>query len=339
MSEKIDTILYAKDIPISSLSEYENQYKKIPKNWLYRFLKDNWKLLFITDNSICNFQPDASLIVFSDIKRIYINIKNCKASEFQLYKGFLYYIESEYGDPSKSIFFEKICEKEKIMLSKLLEMDLNKSSLKDVFQMLFIYMLESSSKSSIDNSLQSCAYVKAWLNEDVFRINTSKLPNYLQIGSDVAEQQISVIVSSWKYIPKKIRMKFSSLDWHILLTNSREWRNDLNKNKFVGFLMSKKELIIVKSSYKNLKLALFHEFGHFLYLLEMNNVLIKENFYEAYLQEKDNYFEFTNDEYGISTVEEYFAQIFTYYLNNPNLIQLYSRRSFKIMETIIKIYQ
>ena len=44
-------------------------------------------------------------------------------------------------------------------------------------------------------------YVRSWLNEDIFRIDKSNLPNFLKVGTDVTEYQISSILEAWNVIP------------------------------------------------------------------------------------------------------------------------------------------
>ena len=63
------------------------------------------------------------------------------------------------------------------------------------------------------------------------------------------------------------------------------------------------------------------------------------DFYKAYKKEKDAYYGQTQDDYGISSVEEYFAQVFAYYLNKPEELRFTINRSFYIMDTLVKKYR
>ena len=74
-------------------------------------------------------------------------------------------------------------------LSRMMGLDLTGILPKEIFHLLFIQMLEFQDNPLYSTS-KACMYVKSWINEDVFKVRTPILPNQLQIGTDVTEQQI-----------------------------------------------------------------------------------------------------------------------------------------------------
>lgn len=332
-----DTVIYTKDISTFVLNKFQQQYNKIPNNWLRRFEKDNWQLVFTTDITISGNTEKFNFLVFdSNEKRAWINVKVGSISDFPIYKAFLFYITAEYGNPADTQIFKKCCNSEKNLLTNITGIDLAGVSAEEIFSMLFIQMLESPRISQYKTS-KTCSYVKKWLNEDIFKIRTSILPEYLKIGTDVTEAQIFEIINGWDNIPVGLREKFLQEGWRIFLTNSREWRNNEKGRYVAGFITNRTAEILIKASLKDLDMALYHEFGHYIYYLT-NDKLIR-NFYNAYLQEKNTYFHMYNDEYGISNVEEYFAQIFAHYIKHPKQIEKKISESFNIIDSIIKRYK
>lgn len=335
---KRETVIYTKDITESRLNEFKKQYEKIPQNWLRRFKKDDWQLAFTTDITISgNTNSNTFLVSDPNERRVWINVKIGSISDFPVYRAFLFYMQTEYGNPAENSLFEKICNEEKDKLAKLLGGDLIGVLPKEIFELLFIQMLEMPEGLPY-STLKTCKYVKSWINEDVFKVRTSILPDYLQIGTDITEYQIFEILKAWDIVPIGLREKFLNAGWKVLLTNSREWRIDERGRRVAGYITSKEERILVKASQGKLDMILYHEFGHFMYSLSNDKYLIRE-FYDAYLQEKKEYLRLFNDEYGVSNVEEYFAQVFAHYLKNPKETERCIKRSFDIIDAIAQKFK
>lgn len=335
---KRESVIYTKDITELQLKEFKKQYEKIPQIWLRRFKKDDWQLVFTTDITISG-NTSSNTFLFSDPneRRVWINVKIGSISDFPVYRAFLFYMQTEYGDPTDNIFFEKSCNEEKEKLAKMLMVNLIGVLPKEIFELLFIQMLEIPEKLQYSN-LKTCMYVKSWINEDIFKVRTSILPDYLQIGTDVTEYQIFEIFRAWEVIPIGLREKFLNAGWKVLLTNSRTWRIDEKGRNVDGYITSKEERILIKVSHGKLDMILYHEFGHFLYSLSNDKYLIRE-FYNAFLQEKKEYMRLFNDEYGVSNVEEYFAQVFAHYLKNNDETKRCIKRSFDVIDTLIQKFK
>lgn len=333
-NKKRDTVIYTKDITESQLNEFKQQYNKIPTNWLRRFEKDNWQLAFTTDITISgNANQSTFLVLNQDEQRVWINVKIADISSYPVYRAFLFYMQTEYGAPTNNQVFEKICNNEKDLLSKIIGADLSGVLPEEIFSLLFIQMLEYPQIAQYDLS-KTCSYVKKWLNEDIFKIRTSILPEYLKIGVDVTEAQIFEIIRGWQNIPIGLKERFLKSGWKIFLTNSREWRNDKNTRHLAGYITNETEEISIKASLKDLDMTLYHEFGHYMYILTENTTIRK--FYNAYLKEKEIYFNMYNDEYGISNIEEYFAEVFAHYTKHPEQIKKKLPKSFEIIDSVTK---
>lgn len=333
-----DTVIYTKDISEQQLREFKEQYERIPRNWIQRFQKDNWQIVFTTDISISG-ADNPNTLIFSDPndKRVWINIKIAPFTKGVVYIGFIWYIKTEYGNPAENNFFKKVCRDEEKMLSSILVTRISQMSPEAVFELLFIRILEKPQDVRYSYS-KACSYVKCWLNEDIFKVRTSILPQYLQIGTDVTEKQVFEIIRAWEKIPIGLRKRFIAGGWKVVLTNSREWRDDEQRKNYAGFLISDRQQIAIKASKENLDMILFHEFGHYMYMLNITSKFIIE-FYRAYKKEKNAYYEQTKDNYGISSVEEYFAQVFAYYLKKPEEIGFKVSRSFNIVDAMAKKYK
>ena len=333
-----DTVIYTKDISEQQLRKFKEQYERIPTNWIRRFQKDNWQIVFTTDISISGAQ-DPNTLIFSDPneKRVWINIKIAPFTNGVVYIGFIWYIKTEYGNRAENDFFKMICKDEEKMISNILLTRISQISPEDVFQLLFIRMLEKPQDNRYSYS-KACIYVRSWLNEDIFKVRTSILPQYLQIGTDVTEKQVFEIIRAWKKIPSGLRKRFVDSDWKVVLTNSGKWKNDEQRKNLAGYLISDSQQIVVKASSENLDMILFHEFGHYMYMLNITSKFIIE-FYKAYKKEKAAYYEQTKDDYGISSVEEYFAQVFAYYLKMPEKVRANINRSFNIVDAMAKKYK
>lgn len=333
-----DSVIYTKDISEQQLREFKKQYERIPSNWIRRFQNDNWQIVFTSDISISGAQdPGTMIFASSNEKRVWINIRIAQLSYGIVYIGFIWYIKMEYGNPAENDFFRNVCANEEKLLSNILLTRISRITLEEVFELLFIKILENPQDSRYSYS-KACNYVKSWLNEDVFKIRTSILPQYLQVGTDVTEKQVFEIIRAWEKIPIGLRERFLADRWKVVLTNSREWRNDEQRKNFAGYMISDRQQIIIKASKENLDMTLFHEFGHYLYMLNIASKSIID-FYKAYKKEKDAYYEQTKDDYGISSVEEYFAQVFAYYLKKPEKLRFSINRGFYIMDSLVKKYR
>lgn len=87
---------------------------------------------------------------------------------------------------------------------------------KEIFHLLFIQMLEFQDNPLYSTS-KACMYVKSWINEDVFKVRTPILPNQLQIGTDVTEQQILEIFKAQERVSIELREKFLNIGWRYFL--------------------------------------------------------------------------------------------------------------------------
>lgn len=337
-NKKRATVIFTKDISETRLKEFQHQYNKIPKNWLRRFCEDEWQLAFTTDITISgNQNPNTFLVSDPEEKRVWINAKIAAVTNFPVYRAFLFYMQSEYGNLSQNEKFQKSYIREKGILSKITGLELAGVLPEEIFTILFIQFLEQPQIQEYKLS-ETCQYVIRWLNEDVFKVRTSILPEYLKIGTDVTEEQIFEIINAWNKIPQGIADRFLKFGWKIFLTNSREWRKHEHGRHVAGFITNESEEILIKASMSELDMTLFHEIGHFVHMITNNRNLIKD-FYNAYWAEKDTYFSMYNDSYGISNVEEYFAQIFAHYVKHPEQIKNKLRKSYGTVDSIVGKYK
>ena len=143
-NNKRETVIYTKDITESRLDVFKKQCEKIPQNWLRRFKKDDWQLAFTTDITISgNTSSNTLLVSDPNERRVWINVKIASIYDFPVYRAFLIYMQTEYGNPAENSFFEKSCNEEKEKLSRMLGKDLTGVLPKEIFELLFIQMLEA----------------------------------------------------------------------------------------------------------------------------------------------------------------------------------------------------
>ena len=336
MTEDRELIIYSKDLSEKELYGFKRQYEKIPSNWLRRFKKDGWQLVFTT-NIKNNERENTILLSDPNEKRLWINAKIASYYDYPVYQAFLYYIETEYGDLSDNDYFRTICNSEKDLLSKILKQDLIGVLPKEIFNSLFVKIIEAP-QNRMYNTSKTCEYVKECINETIFRIRTSIIPDFLQVGTDVAEYQLWKILKAWEIIPQGLKNIFLNNNWRIILTNSREWRTDEKGRREAGYITTAEKIIFIKSSQKDIDRILYHEFGHFMYVLT-NDRGLKKDIYKAYLKERDIYLKFFQDAYGVSNEEEFFAQVFSYYLIKPESIKDILKMSFNIINKLAQRYK
>ena len=337
INNSLATVMYEREIGRPIIELFMEKHKNIPYNWRRRFELDGWHILFPIDiTQSGNPNPNNFLVSEPKDKLVWISVRNATVSDNPIYWAYIFYLEAEYGNPAASQVFQRACEEEKVTLARILHGNIYTKTAKQIFELLFIQMIEYP-RNSLYDSLKTCKYVRSWLTEDIFRIDKSKLPNFLKVGTDVTEYQISSILEAWNVIPIGLREKFLNNGWKVVLTNSRKWRLDEDGRHISGHITSDKRSIFVKSSYEKPNIILFHEFGHYLFYYSDDCYI--DEFKKAYMAERDLYLRIYNDKYTYNSLEEYFAQVFAYYLENPKQIERTLNWSYYIINKIAEQYK
>lgn len=328
------SILHSSTISNIKLNSIKKQLVAVPKFWRERFIDDRWQMI-LTDKMPEEYGGLLTQYYYNTAeKKIWINVDIPSLHNNIIYKGFACYVSTQYGDASQyATFIEKTNQEIKeLNIFMLLRGNLNYTKFQ-LFVEMFSYVVETKGKNpnfKIDYTYQ---YIKKWVYGDIFCRGNINIPAIMKVGQDVIDDQISLVNSAYESLPAKLRKSFVNERWKIHLSNQM-----IGNNSIYGLCSSRDRCINIRSSSINITLTTYHEIGHYLDFKENffnNRILFKKVFFE----EKEAFHKVVKDEaeynYAISNTEEYFAELFAYYMEDYNLVKICVSKSYEIMKSII----
>lgn len=328
------SIIRSPNISDSKLNAIKKQLTRLPKFWKERFLIDEWQMI-LTDKMPEEIGSFLTQYYFNGGKKeIWINVSIPTLQNNVIYKGIACYVSMEYGNVSQYKMFSDVCKKESKELKVFMALrGLFSFSQLDLFTELFSYVIETNGKNpnfQIDYSYQ---YIKKWITGEIFDLDRINIPNYLNIGKFVIKDQIDLIKETYENLPQRMRTIFIREGWRINLSNQK-----LINNTTYGICSSAERKVSIRSCSANLKLTMCHEFGHYLDYKE-NFCSNKISFKIIFAQEKQDFHKVCKDEaeyaYAISNSEEYFAELFAYYIKNSNELKCAVPSSYEFMHRLV----
>lgn len=311
-----------------------NQLNKIPNFWKKRFIQDEWQLV-LTDKMpkefggiLGKFHADGCE------KQMWLNVGNIDIYSNIIYVAFAYYVMMEYSQITESPTFNSILERNERELTLFLRFRGNFSSKKEsIFAELFSFIIETNGNASLRQIDEPYQYVKKWVFGQIFERNLSYIPNYIEVGVDVIDEQIEMTKNAFQDLPQGLQQKFINEKWKIRISNEK-----LIKNSTYGLCSSFDRKIFIRSSSPDLQKTIWHEFGHYLDLKEFlvshrkpfKTIYNNEKMFLRSLYESNDEFE-----YGTSNSEEYFAEIFALYMNNQETLKNHVFKSFEFMQNVV----
>ncbi len=311
------------------------QLKNIPSFWKKKFIQDDWQLV-ITDKMPQEFGGVLSEFYADANKRqMWLNVGALDIHSNIIYIAFAYYISMEYAQIKESIKFAELVNQNERELKLFLRFRRNTSPTRDaIFAELFSLVIETDGKNSLSKIDESYQYVKKWVYGQIFDRNLTYIPNYIEIGVDVIDEQIEITDKAFKSLPQKLQQQFLKEEWKIRISNEK-----LLKDSTYGLCSSFDSRIFIRSSSPELSKTIWHEFGHYLDFKE-HFISHKRFFTTVYQKERmairrlyDNNEEF---EYGISNSVEYFADTFALYMANPEALQECAPESYNVINDAAK---
>lgn len=327
-------LLYSKTISKRKIEDLNRQLVKVPSIWKQRFKKDMWQLV-ITDKMPQEYGGAfAQYYVDGSEKQIWINVSIPTITNNVIFKAFGCYVYLEYANERYSETFSNICkEKEKdIRLFTTIRGMLVYDEFR-LFVEMFSFVIETDGNNIVKNLSSIYLYIKRWVTGDVFNLNYSQIPNYIEIGKGVIDEQLEGVKKSFLILPARLKQDFVERNWKIRLSNEK-----IIGNTTCGLCSNCDRKIYIKSSAPDVRLTTWHEFGHY---LDYRERLISESFaFTGYFfMEKENLKEFYKEksdyDYAISCCEEYFAELFANYINDKNRLCKFVPKSVQMMEKII----
>lgn len=335
----IDNIIYIDTKNKINRRKYENfkkQFECIPSFWQKRFISDNWQIV-VTDKMVeKNGELFWQCFVNNKQKKIWINIGIPSLIENEIFKAIACYVYMEYGNIGKSNTFVQILKKEENAINQFMKFrGIVEYEGVQVFVEMFSFIIETNGNYSNKKLFYIYNYMKKWVNGEIFNLQYFEIPNYIEIGEDVVNEQIEEIKIAFLMLPNKLQQKFKIDNWKINISNK-----DLSNKKFLsGLCSSYDKKIFIKSSTPDIKKVTWHEFGHYLDFIEnfpSNSILFQIDFYAEKNNLRKIYDNEENYNYAISSTAEYFAEIFANYINDSMVIRTIVPKSVKELEKIIK---
>lgn len=327
-------IVHSKTINKRKIESLNKQLERVPNIWKERFKKDKWQLV-ITDKmpqkcggALIQYYADGSE------KQIWINVAIPTIAENIIYKAIACYVYMEYGNVKYSGTFNQIYkEKEKEIRIFMTFRGMLQYDEFQAFVEMFSFVIETDGNNAVKKLSSLYLYLKKWVNGDIFNVNYSQIPNYIEIGKDVLEEQLEGVKMAFLMLPTRLQESFVKKRWKIRISNEK-----IIRNSTCGLCSSYDKKIYIKSSAPDIRITTWHEFGHFLDYQERlisNRLFFKRVFHAEKENLKGFYKEKSDYDYAVSSPEEYFAELFANYLNDRNLLSSFVPKSVRIMEEII----
>ena len=311
------------------------QLKKIPSFWKKKFIQDEWQLV-LTDNMPKEYGGLLGRFYADGNKRqMWLNVGVLDIHSNIIYIAFAYYVSMAYAQFKESSTFAKLVQRNERELTLFLRFRGNPSSTKEaIFAELFSFVIETNGKNSLSKIDEPYQYVKKWVYGQIFDRNITFIPNYIEVGIDVIDEQIKMSDEAFKSLPQRLQSQFLKERWKIRISNEK-----LIKDSTYGLCSSFDRRIFIRSSSPELLKTIWHEFGHYLDCKEyftshkrvFKMIFEREKFLIRKLYDNDEEFN-----YAISNSEEYFAEIFALYMINSEALKNCAFESFKIIDDIVK---
>lgn len=332
---KRSPLLRSNTISKRKVDEIIVQLKTIPNFWKKKFIQDDWQLV-ITDKMPQEFGGILGKFYADGGKRqMWLNVGTFDVHSNIIYIAFAYYVNMEYAQIKESTTFAELVNWNERELKLFLRFRGNISLTKDaIFAELFSLVIETNGKNSLSKIDESYQYVKKWVYGQIFDRNLAYIPNYIEVGVDVIDEQIEMTDKAFKSLPQRLQQRFLKERWKIRISNEK-----LSKDSIYGLCSSFDNKIFIRSSSPELSKTIWHEFGHYLDSKE-HFISHKISFTTVYKKERmairslyDNNEEF---EYVISNSVEYFADIFALYMTNPEVLQKCALESYNVINDVVK---
>ncbi len=329
------SILYANTISKRKIQALNKQLEEIPVFWKERFLEDNWKIIITNQmpeefgGRLTKYYADTSQ------SKIWLNVSTPSMVDNDMFIAIACYAYMEYGNLENSNTFNYICQKEQKPIKLFMAFrGVPNYDAFEVFIEFFSFVIETDGNYNAKSLSLVYNYIKKWVNGEIFNINYSDIPYYIEIGKNVLKDQIEQVEKALYALPTKLLEKFKKDKWKIYLSNEK-----LSDDLAHGFCSSDKKIIYVKSSSPDVYMIVWHEFGHYLDYQEY--FASKRFFFKlAYNSEKaklKQLYKYTEEyNYAISSTEEYFAEIFAHYLNDSATLGILAPRSMQQLEKIVR---
>lgn len=312
-----------------------HQLKNIPSFWKKRFIQDNWQLV-LTDKMpqeyggvIGKFYADGSK------RQMWLNVGLFDIHSNVIYIAFAYYISITYAQFKESATFTKLVERNECELTLFLRFRGNTSSTKDaIFAELFSFVIETNGKNSLSKIDEPYKYVRKWVYGQIFNRNLTYIPNYIEVGIDVIDEQIKMTDKTFESLPQKLKQQFLRERWKIKISNEK-----LIRDTTYGLCSSFDRRIFIRTSSSELVKTIWHEFGHYLDSKEFftsHRRFFKTIYNKEKMSIRNLYDSNEEFEYGISNSEEYFAEVFALYMTNPEALRKCAFESFNFMSDVVK---
>lgn len=329
-----EPILRSATISKNRLDSLKKQLKKVPHFWRKRFVQNKWQMI-LTDKMPNEYGGMfGRIFVNPSKKQIWLNVAVLDVFSNIIYVSFAYYIIMEYISLEDSATYTKLVNKNKQAITIFMTSRGNTSvTLDSIFAEIFAFVIETDGKNQFTPIDEIYQYVKKWVDGSIFNRNIS-VPRYIEIGIDVFDEQIEIIDNVFKNLPSKLQLMFLIKSWKLKVSHEK-----ITKDNVYGLCSSLDKRIFIRSSARDLERIVLHEFGHYLDMEEgllSNRPVFKTIFLqEGHLVKKL----YSNDEefkYGTSNSEEYFADIFWYYMTNSFELKDCAVQSFKFINELVK---
>lgn len=332
--KKYIPIIYSNEMEMHEINELNYQFEMIPLFWRKRFLEDGWQF----DITKKKQGKISGIEYYMDNieKKIRISFLNSVDYNYIIFRTFAFYIYMEYGNFSQYSFFKKIYIENKDIINRFMISRKLQSSKSDIiFAEMFSYIIENCDVQYKNTSLYW--YVNMWLSGKIFNRNIINIPDFIEFESWVIDEQIKCTILAFNKLPVKIKQNFLKDEWKIHISDRKII--EVKSDSIDGLCSSFYKKIFIRSSSSDIRRTLFHEFGHYIDFKE-NNISETDLVYKSFINEKV-YFKrmYCNKQmynYAVSSVEEYFAELFVNYFMHRDKLRCVVPRSFDIFDKILK---
>lgn len=328
-------IIHSRTINKRKRESLNRQLEKVPELWKNRFIKDQWQLV-VTDKMPEEY--GGAFIQYYAIgndKQIWLNVSIPTLLDNIILKAIACYVYMEYANINNSYIFSQIVKesKKEIQLFMAFRGVLQYDELQ-IFVEMFSFVIETNGKYTNQKLSSLYYYLKKWVNGEVFNENYYQLPDYIEIGRDVINEQIENVKDAFLMLPIRLQRRFINDRWKIRISHEQ-----IGGKSTYGLCSSIEGKIFIRSSTPNIRKTIWHEFGHY---LDYKEFLIsrRKTFRNLYQFEKERLKKFYKSEqdftYAISSEEEYFAEIFAAYIDDSDLISKFVPKSVQFIREIIQ---
>ena len=200
------------------------------------------------------------------------------------------------------------------------------------------FMTEIVSSASYDISYYGNQLLQ-WIQEPKYNDEYVDGYEYIYVDGEATENQVESACNALNCLPQELVQSFKNNYWTLILANEEivlNYAGDENY-KAAGLIKYGDLTITVNIGLPDIEMHVAHEFGHYLDHIS-EHPSKSEEFVACYEREWEEFYIMDRSFHSVGTTTEYFAEVFGWYMNEPEKLRENCPMSYDFVEKVIAEY-